>query len=133
MSPIVSPLGTVRASHIYRPLVTPAGIIVSSFLRSPLTLDGQHLNVVRVTFSQRLPTIAPNWTDDRYGYLSFSRHPVPIWNQDHTVFLGGELTEGSIVRIAIEPHDPLPILKEVMVITANASSIFDDGYVVLAA
>jgi hypothetical protein len=82
--------------------VTPAGIIVSSFLRSPFLLAGFNLNLVRLTFRDRLPNITPIWiAGDRFGYMSFSRHPVPIWNQDHTVFLGGELAPGSIVRIAI--------------------------------
>ena len=107
--------------------VTPLGTVVDCFLRSPLFIAGQSLYVVRLTFTDRLPKIQPQWTVvDRFGYTIYSRRLVPIWKEDGEVFTGGELAQGSVVRLAIEPYEPLPLLKEVMVRSAKQSFIFAD-------
>ena len=117
----------IAKDGIAKPVITPTGTVDASFLRSPLFVAGQNLYVVRLTFIDRLPKIQPQWiTVGRFGYTIFSRRLVPIWKEDGDVFTGGELAEGSIVRLAIEPYEPLPLLKEVMVQSAKQAFIFAD-------
>jgi len=108
-------------------LITPAGTISASFLRSPLSVAGHDLYVVRLTFLDRIPEVRPQWvTFERFGYTVFSRRLVPIWKEDGDVFNGGELAFGSIVRLAIDPYEPLPLLREVMVQSAKQAFTFAD-------
>ena len=117
----------IAKDGIAKPLITPTGTVDASFLRSPLFMAGQNLYVIRLTFVDRLPKIQPQWsTVARFGYTIFSRRLVPIWQGDGDVFTGGELAEGSMVRLAIEPYEPLPLLREVMVQSAKRTFLFSD-------
>lgn len=124
---ISPPNRSIGEGEIAKTFVTPAGTVDASFLRSPLFIAGQNLYVVRLTFIDRLPKIQPQWiTVGRFGYTIFPRRLVPIWKEDGDVFTGGELAEGSVVRLAIELYEPLPLLKEVMVQSAKQNFIFAD-------